>query len=98
MAVPTPEEKLFAVIQGAKHKPLRRAPSSLSPAALTARLRGAAAALDVPKVNQALLGVPCCSMLVLHCTPQVWPTQLPLELAAPARRLIPVRPTRNLIS
>lgn len=51
---PTPEEKLFAVIQGAKHKPLRR-PSSPSLAELAARLRGAAASLDVPKVNQALL-------------------------------------------
>lgn len=54
-SAPTPEEKLFAVIQGAKHKPLRRPPSSLSPSALTARLRSAAAALDVPKINQALL-------------------------------------------
>lgn len=53
---PTPEEKLFAVIQGAKHKPLRRPPSP-SLAELAARLRGAAASLDVPKVNQALLAL-----------------------------------------
>ena len=52
---PTPEEKLFAVIQGAKHKPLRRAPSALSLATIRIRVRGALAALDVPKVNHALV-------------------------------------------
>lgn len=54
-STPTPEEKLFSVIQGAKHKPLRRPSSTLSLAAVRAQVRGAFAALDVPKVNQALV-------------------------------------------
>lgn len=54
-SAPTPEEKLFSVIQGAKHKPLRRPASALSLAAVRAQVRGALAALDVPKVNQALV-------------------------------------------
>ncbi len=54
-AMPTPEEKLFAVIQGASQPPIRRGPQGLAHAA--ARIVAAAKAVDLPRINQALMAV-----------------------------------------
>lgn len=51
---PTPEEKLFAVIQGAKQPPIRRRPAAHSIGALGAKLASAVGPIDLPRVNQAL--------------------------------------------
>lgn len=54
---PTPEEKLFAVIQGAQQQPLRRRPQAMSLAQAGSRLTSIVTAMDLPQVNQALMGV-----------------------------------------
>ena len=51
---PTPEEKLFAVIQGAQHPPLRARAQALSLASVGVRLSTLIGPLDLPRVNQAL--------------------------------------------
>jgi len=51
---PTPEEKLFAVIQGAKASPLRARVHALSWADVGGRLTALIGPLDLPRVNQAL--------------------------------------------
>ncbi len=53
---PTPEEKLFAVIQGAQQKPLRRRPQALTLAQAGSRVTSMVAAVDLPQANQALTG------------------------------------------
>lgn len=54
---PTPEEKLFAVIQGAKQPPLRGRPQALSLATVGIRLSSLIGPLDLPRVNQWLTGL-----------------------------------------
>ena len=54
---PTPEEKLFAVIQGAQHPPLRSRAQALSLAGMGARMSSLIGPLDLPRVNQLLMGV-----------------------------------------
>lgn len=61
---PTPEEKLFAVIQGAAHQPIRRSRAATWPL-LTARVAAAIGPLDLPRVNQLLMGI--AAMLALLC-------------------------------
>lgn len=62
---PTPEEKLFAVIQGAQHPPLRARAQAISLSSLGARLAVLIGPVDLPRINQALtvvvavLGVVC---------------------------------------
>ena len=62
---PTPEEKLFAVIQGAQHPPLRARAQALSLTSVGARVSALIGPLDLPRANQALaiviviLGVLC---------------------------------------
>lgn len=51
---PTPEEKLFAVIQGAAQKPLRGKPRALSLATVAARLSMLIGPVDLPRINQGL--------------------------------------------
>ncbi len=51
---PTPEEKLFAVIQGAKASPLRTRAQALSLASLGGWLAALIGPLDLPRVNRAL--------------------------------------------
>ncbi len=51
---PTPEEKLFAVIQGAQHPPLRRTGQALSLAGLGTRVMGAMGTIGLPRINQGL--------------------------------------------
>ena len=51
---PTPEEKLFAVIQGAQHPPLRERAQALSLASVGARVSALIGPLDLPRMNQAL--------------------------------------------
>jgi len=54
---PTPEEKLFAVIQGAKHPSPRVRTRALSLAALSTQMRAVASAMELPRVNEVLLGL-----------------------------------------
>ena len=51
---PTPEEKLFAVIQGAKHPPLRAGAQAMSLSSLGARLAVLIGPVDLPRINQTL--------------------------------------------
>ena len=51
---PTPEEKLFAVIQGAKTPPIRGRSSALSLAGVGQRFMTAVGPMDLPRINQAL--------------------------------------------
>ncbi len=69
---PTPEEKLFAVIQGAKTPPIRGRSSALSIAGVGQRVLAAVGPMDLPRVNQALtlgmalLGACAAGQLVLR--------------------------------
>ena len=54
---PTPEEKLFAVIQGAAQKPLRARAPSLSLTHMGARLAAVIGPMDLPLINRALTGL-----------------------------------------
>jgi len=54
MPKPTPEEKLFAVIQGAPHAPLRARGGALSLAVVGGRLAAWVGPIDLPRVNGAL--------------------------------------------
>ena len=54
---PTPEEKLFAVIQGAAHPPLRSRAQAVSLAGFGSQLRTLIGPLDLPRVNQGLTGL-----------------------------------------
>ncbi len=54
---PTPEEKLFAVIQGAKQPPLRKPVQALSLAGIRSNLVSLIGPFDLPRVNQLLTGV-----------------------------------------
>ncbi len=62
---PTPEEKLFAVIQGAAHAPLRPRAQALSVALVRRQLTAFIGPLELPRINQllavvvAVLGVSC---------------------------------------
>lgn len=90
MATPTPEEKLFAVIQGASPSPLkpRSAPFSWRRAGsdFTRRL----SALDLPRVNQALIVVAVVLGGLCVLQPLVfWPRVDRLLAEAPS----PVAPT-----
>ena len=51
---PTPEEKLFAVIQGAQQAPVRGRSRPLSLAAVGARLVSVIGPLDLPRMNRVL--------------------------------------------
>lgn len=51
----TPEEKLFAVIQGAAHPSPRAKAQALSFGSMTLALQGLLQAVDLPRVNQALV-------------------------------------------
>lgn len=51
----TPEEKLFAVIQGAAHPSPRAKAQALSFGSMTPALQGLLQAVDLPRVNQALV-------------------------------------------
>ena len=54
---PTPEEKLFAVIQGAKAPPVRGRSSAWSAVAVGQRITALVGPIDLPRINQALLAV-----------------------------------------
>jgi len=54
---PTPEEKLFAVIQGAPASSPRPRKRSVDLTALRVRVQTVVSAVDLPQVNQALLGL-----------------------------------------
>ncbi len=54
---PTPEERLFAVIQGAAHRTLRRNAPALTLAGLAGKALGIVGPLDLPRINQGLLVV-----------------------------------------
>lgn len=54
---PTPEEKLFAVIQGAQMPPVRGRASAPSIAAVRQRLAALVSSIDLPRLNQALMVV-----------------------------------------
>ncbi len=62
---PTPEEKLFAVIQGEAHAPLRPRPQALTLALVRRRLTALVGPLELPRINRMLsmvvvvLGVSC---------------------------------------
>ena len=62
---PTPEEKLFAVMQGLQHPSPRARAQTLSLTLVSTQLKALTAAIDLPRVNQALtvaailLGVWC---------------------------------------
>lgn len=66
---PTPEEKLFSVIQGEPHPPIRPKARAVSPAGFSARLSVFVGSFDLPRVNQllvvviGLLGMACLSSL-----------------------------------
>ncbi|PIQ83510.1 MAG: hypothetical protein COV75_07180 [Candidatus Omnitrophica bacterium CG11_big_fil_rev_8_21_14_0_20_63_9] len=72
---PTPEEKLFAVIQGAKHPPIRGA-RALTLAQAARHLVGLAGPLDLPRVNQLLgivvlgLGIACVAQMFFWPSPE----------------------------
>lgn len=71
-AKPTPEEKLFAVIQGAAHPPLRRQPRTLSLAGVGSSWAAWAQGWDLPRVNDwlaavaVLLGIACIASVFVH--------------------------------
>lgn len=77
---PTPEEKLFAVIQGAKGSSLRARSGERSLGKIGARLWTAVGPLDLTRVNQALMGL--LGMLALLCLIQ------PLVMRPRVSRLI----------
>ena len=54
MSKPTPEEKLFAVIQGAKYPSVRGAAHALSLASVSAQAKAWVRTWDLPRANQAL--------------------------------------------
>lgn len=54
---PTPEEKLFAVIQGAQATPIRGRAQVFSPAQVRQTLGALVRACDVPRINQGLLAL-----------------------------------------
>lgn len=56
-AKPTPEEKLFAVIQGAKSTPLRGRGSALSFKQRLQQMGARVGAIDLPRANQLLMAV-----------------------------------------
>lgn len=90
MASPTPEEKLFAVIQGASPSPLkpRRAPFSWQRAG--SDLARQLATLDLPKINRALIVAAALLGALCLLQPLVfWPRVDRLLNDAPA----PVTPT-----
>ena len=51
---PTPEEKLFAVIQGAAHPPLRKGAKAVSLRRMGAQVWALVGPFDLPRVNQVL--------------------------------------------
>lgn len=54
---PTPEEKLFAVIQGAKAPPIRGRSLALSLTAVGQQVMASVGPVDLPRINQVLTGV-----------------------------------------
>ncbi len=104
MAQPTPEEKLFAVIQGASHPPIRGRGSTLTLAGLSKQLLAFTGSFDLPRLNQVLLVM--IVFLVGWCalTPVVmWPRvdrlifqaqqqSVPFLVAAPLEGAVPLEP------
>lgn len=90
MASPTPEEKLFAVIQGASPSPLKPRSAPFSWRRANGELARRLGALDLPKVNQAL--IVAAGLLGVLCLLQplvFWPRVDRLLAEAPG----PVSPT-----
>jgi len=54
---PTPEEKLFAVIQGKRHPPLRARVQALPLSSLGAKWLARLGLIDLPRINQALAAI-----------------------------------------
>ncbi len=101
MATPktTPEEKLFAVIQGASLPSPRARAQTLSIGAVFSRAHGALSSIDLPRVNQALLIAivllgACALVAPLLMQPQMdrvlqeaTKQQMPFVMAPPLERL-----------
>jgi Tfp pilus assembly protein PilP len=85
---PTPEEKLFAVIQGAPHKLLRR-PGRPALAGAAGSWRASLAAVDLPRVNQALTVVLVLMGLACAASPLLLRPRIEQVLARAQREVAP---------
>ncbi len=85
---PTPEEKLFAVIQGAAHPPIRSRTQTLTLAGMGTWVQVFLATLDLPRINQGLVFV--IGGLILWCvlTPLMMRTRLD-QVVAQVRQQAP---------
>ena len=85
----TPEEKLFAVIQGAKHPPVRSRVQALSLASVGAILKTLTDSLDLSRINQALTVVIGILAGVCVLNPLVMHPRLDRLLAQAAQQMVP---------
>lgn len=101
---PTPEEKLFSVIQGAKHPPIRGRARALSLAQAAKTALAWIGPFDLPRVNQLLgvivigLGMACVLQLFLWPSPD----RLLRQVEGPAPAVVPaplegLRPTEEYL-
>lgn len=88
---PTPEEKLFAVIQGAQQPPIRRAKAAAWPQ-LTARVASAIGPFDLPRVNQLLMALAALLALLCATTPLFMRPSISAILNAVGPQPVPVIP------
>lgn len=85
---PTPEEKLFSIIQGANASPIRRR-SGASLGQVGARVAALAVSMDMPRVNQLLLAMAVALGFLCLTTPLVMRPQVDRLLA---REPVSVKP------